>query len=168
MSLIMGAVRRITIALLSAALVLATAGGAAARPGKPLIQGRHDVLRAGMYATVIDSHNRIQILNRLCPSPGKGAGCEPVLQALRTALGAAVDVPIRWVQKERKDGGRFYAFSAVERNGSHARFDYAWDDPGFLGCNARGDVEFRRIDWTGWRVSGGQGLIGCAVAGSKR
>ena len=160
--------RSLKALIIGMALVGMTASSASARPAPGTIEGRRDVLRAGMYATVIDSHNRIQILNRLCANPGKGTGCEPVLQALRTALEAAVDVPIRWVQKERKHGGRFYAFSAVERNGSHARFDYAWDDPGFLGCSARGDVEFRRIDWTGWRVSGGHGLIGCAVGGLKR
>jgi len=76
------AMRGVTIALLAASLVFVTASGAAAQIG-PLIQGRHDVLRAEMYATAIDYGTPDQVLNRLCPRPGHEHGCELVSNALR-------------------------------------------------------------------------------------
>ena len=63
--------RRITIALLSSALVIATAGGATAIQTGPLIQGRHNVLRAGMYATLLNEYfeHPFQVFDQLCPKP---------------------------------------------------------------------------------------------------
>jgi hypothetical protein len=153
--------RGITAGVLVVGLVAGLASAAAARETTPLIEGRHSVLRAGMFATVIDSRHPIQILDRLCPEPGKRQGCEAVLRSLQRALEKRVDVRIRWVSRKHRDWGLFYEFGPVERSGSSAHFDYRWDNPRPYGCNGGGHVQFRRIDWTGWRESGGYFFEGC-------
>jgi hypothetical protein len=151
--------RRMTIALLSAALVLATAGGVAARQGKPLIQGRYDVLRAGMYATALPSGRPLQILDRLCARLLGRSGCEPVSNALRRAIDDAVAGRIRWVRRRQPHGGQFWAFSPVVRDGRRATFGFRWGPTG--GCSGRGQATFRRVDWTGWVDTGGLQGITC-------
>ena len=156
--------RALTVVSLAVATLTASAVGAAARPETPPIVGRHDVLRAEMYARVLDSEGSpIQILDRLCPHPGRRTGCEPVPAALRTAIQKAVSVPIRWVGRERRRGGTFWQLGPVVRNGSRAHFDERWDDPAPYGCGGGGTLSFRRIDWTSWRQTREEGFVGCPV-----
>ena len=135
---------------------------------QPLITGRHNVLRAGMYALAFEGERKpVQVLRRICPMPGKPAGCEGVSASLREALEDAVAVPIRWVGKERDHAGTFFELGPGVRNGDMAHFDYRWDDPKPYGCNGGGRLVFHRVDWTGWNESGGYFFTGCpAVAGA--
>jgi hypothetical protein len=162
-------VRRLTISVLFAALMLAGNGTASARPSEPLVEGRGSVLNAGMYERVLgNSRAPIQILDRLCPKPGRDPGCAPVTNALRRAIEDAVAVHIRWVHHEHRHGGKFWELTPVVRNRARAYFEYRWDEPGPLGCYGQGTVRFHRVDWTGWEERRGFGLIGCAVAGVHR
>ena len=149
---------------LAAALVLGTASGAAAHQIGPLIQGRHNVLRAGMYARVIPAGGLpagrpVQILDRLCARLLGGSGCERVSNALRSAIDDAVAGPVRWVRQRQPRGGQFWAFSPVVRDGPRATLGFRWGPTG--GCRGRGQAGFRRIDWTGWRDTGGLQGITC-------
>lgn len=153
--------RLLAATVLVLGLVAGSSSVAAARETGLVIQGRQDVLRAGMYATAIDGRQPIQILDRLCPKPGKQQGCEPVLRSLQRALEEKVAVRIRWVSREHRRWGTFYEFGPVVRSGSDAHLDYRWDDPKPYGCNGGGRLLFHRIDWTGWQASGGYFFEGC-------
>jgi hypothetical protein len=144
-------------------LVGIVAPASSARPAPGTIEGRHDTLRAGLYATVIDSNRPIQVLDRLCPKPGRQQGCEPVLRSLQRAF--EEKIVVRWVSREHQHWGTFYELGPIVRNGNRARFDYRWDDPRPYGCNGGGREEFRRIDWTGWRDVGGYGFGSCPGVG---
>ena len=152
--------RGVTIVLLAASLVFVNATGAAAQIG-PLIQGRHDVLRAEMYARAIDYGTPVQVLNRLCPRPGHEHGCEPVSNALRRAIDDTVTAPITWVGHKPRNGGDFWALAPLVRNGSHASFRVAFDH--VLHCRGRGRFNFRRVDWTGWFFEGGGERVTCGA-----
>src|SRR4051812_42269379 len=93
--------RRIMIALVSTALVLATAGGAAAGQSEDFIQGRHNFLHAQMYATLLDQYpdHAFQVLDQLCPKPNREQACEPVSNALRRAIDDTLTVTFRWVDR---------------------------------------------------------------------
>ena len=65
--------------------------------------------------------NRSRSSTDLCPKPGKEQGCEPVLRSLQRALEEKVAVRIRWVSREHRRWGTFYAFGPVVRSGSDAR-----------------------------------------------
>ncbi|MFL5736680.1 MAG: hypothetical protein ACJ76P_05005 [Actinomycetota bacterium] len=157
--------RKLAVALLGGALLFA-GPTASARPSQPTIEGRHDVLRAAMYAGVLDTGKPIQILDRLCPTPGKPTGCEPVSASLREAVDDALGAPIRWVGRERRKAGTFFELGRVVRIGDKAHFDFRWDDPRPYGCYGGGRLIFHRVDWTGWKESGGYGFGGCPSAGS--
>jgi hypothetical protein len=161
--------RNVTIGLISAVLVLASGSGSSAKEIAPVLEGRHAVLRAEMYARALtQSGTRIQVLDRLCVNPGRRPSCEPVTNLLRRDIEAAVTVPVRWVSRERSHGGAFWALGPVFRSGSHAHFVYRWDDPSPSGCSGNGRVEFRRIDWTGWVETADFGSIGCPVVTDPR
>jgi hypothetical protein len=157
--------RILTVIVLCLSLALAPAVASAKGFGPP-IEGRHSILRAGMYATAFEGErSRVQVLDRLCPKPGHRAGCGRVIVALREALDDVVPVPIRWVSREHDRAVTFYEFSPIDREHARASFDYRWDDPRPYGCNGGGTLEFQRIDFTGWRETGGNFFEGCPVAG---
>ncbi len=157
--------RRVTIAILAAALVSATASGSAANQIGLLIHGRHNVLRAGMYATLLDEYpdHPFQILDQLCPKPNSELRCEPVSNALRRAIDDTVSVSFRWVHREQPDGGHFWTLAPVVRDGGDATFLYRVEKPG-SNCRGHGELRFRRIDWTGWVWEGGTGQVTCSVS----
>jgi hypothetical protein len=119
-----------------------------------------------MYATVIDSQKPIQVLDRLCPTPGRPAGCEPVSASLRESIEDAPAAPTRWVGRERRNAGTFFELGPVVRIRDKAHFDYRWDDPRPYGCNGGGRLTFHRVDWTGWNEVGGYGFGGCPSTAS--
>ncbi len=156
--------RALKALVISLALVGIAAPAASARPAPGTIEGRHDVLRARMYAFALEHKQKpVQILRRICPTPGKSAGCEAASVSLHIAIENEVAVPIRWVGKERAQAGTFFELGPVVRNGDQAHFDYRWDDPRPYGCNGGGRLIFHRIDWTGWKASGGYFFEGCPV-----
>src|SRR4051812_11376839 len=121
--------RRLILASSCAAIVLGLASPAAARPTQPLITGRHNTLRAGMYAVALEGQRKpVQILRSICPKPGRRANCEAASVSLRTAIQDAVPVPIRWVGKERSGAGTFWELGPILRNGDTAHFNYRWRD----------------------------------------
>jgi hypothetical protein len=156
--------RAATVALLS--VVLASVGGATASAVGVLIEGRHNVLRAGMYATLLNEYpdRRFQVLDQLCPKPNDVAECEQISNSLRRAIDDAVTVPFTWVHRERRDGGLFWTLSPVVRDGASASFLWGAEKPG-SNCRGHGELRFQRIDWTGWTPDGGTGHSTCSARG---
>jgi hypothetical protein len=153
--------RRLAVLTTCVALGLGVSPYAAAKESVHAIEGRYSVLHAGMYATVLDGGDRpIQVYRRLCPEPGRKAGCERIIVSLREAIEDAVRRPIRWVGKERRHGGLFWQLGPIEREHAHAAFDYRWDDPRPYGCTGGGTAEFERRDQA-WYPTGGGGFVGC-------
>jgi hypothetical protein len=162
-----GRIQKYLTVLVGVVLVGIAAPVASARPSPGTIEGRHNVLRAAMYALAFEGETKpVQVLRRICPKPGRRADCEPASVSLRAAIEDEVAVPITWVGKERAAAGTFYELGLVVRNGDEAHFDYRWDDPRPYGCNGGGRFIFHRIDWTGWERSGGYFFEGCPVGSS--
>ena len=107
---------------------------------------------------------RVQVLNELCDVPSRLRGCTPISGTFQRALERAIDRPITWVSHRHVDGPEFWVFAPVEFHSGQATSEYAWWDPGTVGC--RGGITY---DWErtsgAWATVGGIGWAACSAVG---
>jgi hypothetical protein len=105
---------------------------------------------------------RVQVLNQLCESPSRLRGCTPISATLGRALERAIDRPITWVAQRRTNGPQFWVFAPVAFESGRATSEYAWWDPGTLGC--RGGITYNWERHSGvWATVSGIGWAACPL-----
>jgi hypothetical protein len=147
--------RSLLVAAISVAL-LASPAHAASAP-----RGQGPGAQALMLAETVNSFvERAQVLNQVCEDASAERRCSPINPALQRAFEAAVDVPITWVAARTPHLGQFWVLAPVRFAGDGAESEFAWRDPGRLGCSG-----WTRIDWSrergAWFPTGGVGVVGC-------
>ena len=107
----------------------------------------------------------VQILNQLCETPSRVRGCAPISATLRRALEQAIDRPITWVGHRHVDGPQFWVFAPIAYDSVGATSEYAWWDPGALGCRGGIRYDWKRISGA-WATVSGIGWAACTATAS--
>jgi hypothetical protein len=124
-------------------------------------RGRGPTAQAMMDAgTVWSGSGPVQVLNELCENPSSVRRCSPISPALQSALEQAIDQPITWVDARHRNGPQFWVFAPVGYEGDQATSEYAWWDPGTLGCFGGGGVTWERRQGS-WNAFSAFGWVGC-------
>jgi hypothetical protein len=104
----------------------------------------------------------VQVLSELCENPPRLRRCSPISSVLQRALEQVIARRITWVTHRRVNGSQFWVFAPVAFHRDRASSEYAWWDPGDLGCYGGTALSWDRYRGA-WSAVAGASWIGCAA-----
>jgi hypothetical protein len=102
----------------------------------------------------------VQVLNQVCEKPSRVSRCTPISSTLQRSLEVAIHRSIVWVDHRRTKGPEFWVFAPVTFGGGTASAEYAFWDPGALGCFG-GSSEDWALRQGAWSPTIASAWVGC-------